>query len=117
MREKWRTTRAGAFTPAQLDELRRKIRWMIARMEEALAASPWLAGDEYSLADINTYPQIEGVTRLYKEFWTEANAPRSMAWLARINERPAVQAAFALSRFRNAPGQALDAEKTERAKS
>jgi glutathione S-transferase len=117
MQEKWRTTRAGAFTPADLDESRRKIRWMVGKMEEGLAASPWLAGEEYSLADINVYPQIEGVTRLYKEFWSEPNAPRCAAWLQRINERPAVHAAFALSRFRNAPGKAMDAEKTERGQS
>ncbi|MCC6948992.1 MAG: glutathione S-transferase family protein [Bradyrhizobiaceae bacterium] len=115
IREKWETTRKGAFTEAQLNESRRKIRWMIARMEEALSDSKWLAGPEYSLADINTYPQIEGVTRLYKEFWNEKNAARSIEWLARMNERPAVKAAFALSRFSNAPGQARDADKTARA--
>jgi hypothetical protein len=53
---------------------------------------------------------IEGVTRLYREIWNEREAPRSMRWLARINERPAVQAAFAYSRFKNAPGRARDAE-------
>ena len=117
IRQKWETTRKGAFTDAQLNESRRHIRWMIARMEEALSTSPWLAGKSYSLADINTYPQIDGVTRLYKEFWTEKNAPRSMEWLARINDRPAVKAAFALSRFGNAPGRARDAEKEVRATS
>lgn len=115
MREKWLTTRKGTFTQDQLDESRRKIRWMIAKMEETLAQSKWLAGQVYTLADINTYPQIEGVTRLYKEFWNEKNAPRSIEWLARINERPAVKAAFALSRFNNAPGRARDAENEVRA--
>lgn len=115
IREKWETTRKGSFTEDQLSESRRKIRWMLGKMEEVLVQSPWLAGPEYSLADINTYPQVEGVTRLYKEFWTEKNVPRSMEWVARINERPAVKAAFALSRFHNAPGKALDADQTARA--
>jgi hypothetical protein len=53
---------------------------------------------------------IEGVTRLYGEIWNEKYASRSMEWLARINERPAVRAAFAYSRFQNAPGRARDAE-------
>lgn len=117
IRDKWQTTREGSFTKEQLDESRRKIRWMLATMEKILAESPWLAGGEYSLADINTYPQVEGVTRLYKEFWSEENVPRSMEWLARINDRPAVKAAFALSRFHNAPGKALDADKTARGQS
>lgn len=114
IREKWETTRKDSFTPEQLDESRRKIRWMLERMERTLAESPWLAGREYSLADINTYPQVEGVTRLYKEYWTDRNVPRTMEWLARINERPAVKAAFALSRFNNAPGKARDADTTVR---
>ena len=114
IRQKWETTRRGAFTQEQLDESHRKIRWMIARMEEALRHSKWLAGHSYSLADINTYPHVEGVTRLYKEFWNDKTAPRSTEWLARVNERPAVKAAFALSRFSNAPGRALDADKTAR---
>jgi len=109
MRDKWQITRKGAFTDDQLDESRRKIRWMLVKMEERLAQSPWLAGQDYSLADINTYPMVEGATRLYCEFCTSDNIPRSVEWLARINGRPAVKAAFALSRFHNAPGKALDA--------
>jgi len=50
------------------------------------------------------------VTRLYDEIWNEKDAARSMEWLARLNERPAVRAAFAYSRFQNAPGKARDAE-------
>jgi glutathione S-transferase len=115
MRDKWQTTRKGAFTEEVLGESRRKIRWMLGKMEEILAQSPWLAGGTYSLADINTYPMIEGTARLYPEFWTPDNVPRSMEWLARINERPAVKAAFGLSRFRNAPGRALDADSSRHA--
>jgi hypothetical protein len=53
---------------------------------------------------------IEGVTRLYGEIWNEKDAGRSMEWLARLNARPTVRAAFAYSRFQNAPGKARDAE-------
>jgi glutathione S-transferase len=110
MRMKWQTMAGPGFSQSQLDDSRRQIRWFIGRMEESLAGTPWLAGESYSLADINTYPMIEGVTRLYGEIWNEREAPRTMEWLARINARPAVQAAFAYSRFRNAPGRARDAE-------
>jgi glutathione S-transferase len=115
MRDKWETTRKGSFTKVELDESRRKIRWTLAKMEEILAQSPWLAGRNYSLADINTYPMVEGAARLYREFCNLDNVPRSMEWLARINERPAVKAAFALSRFHNAPGKALDADSARHA--
>jgi glutathione S-transferase len=115
MQDKWRTTHGGGFAEEALDESRRKIRWTLSKMEEALAQFPWLAGSTYSLADINTYPMIEGATRLYPEFCNRNSVPRCLEWLARINERPAVKAAFALSRFRNAPGRALDADNVRRA--
>jgi len=67
---------------------------MLTKMEEILAKSRWLAGGEYSLADVNTYPMVEGVTRLYREFWTDKNVPRCMEWMAHINDRPAVKQAF-----------------------
>ncbi|HEY7457757.1 MAG TPA: glutathione S-transferase family protein [Xanthobacteraceae bacterium] len=115
MRVKWQTMAGPGFSDAQLEESRRQIRWFIARMEEALRKSPWLAGPSYTLADINAYPMIEGVTRLYQEIWNEKDSPRSIEWLVRINERPAVRAAFAYSRFKNAPGEARDAEAALRA--
>jgi glutathione S-transferase len=115
MREKWAITAGPGFPEDQLDDSRRKIRWFVERMEAALRDDPWLAGPDYSLADINAYPNIEGASRLYKEFWNEKNVPRSIAWLARIGERPAVRAAFGYSRFQNAPGRARDAEKALRA--
>jgi glutathione S-transferase len=115
IREKWQTTAGSGFAEAELEESRRKIRWFVQRMEQALGENAWLAGPDYSLADINAYPMLEGTSRLYWEFWNEANVPRSVAWLARINERPAVRAAFAYSRFQNAPGRARDAEKALRA--
>ena len=83
-------------------------------MEQALGEGPWLAGRDYSLADINAYPMIEGVTRLYKEIWNGKDVPRSIEWLARMNARPAVKAAFGYSRFKNAPGRAQDADKALR---
>ena len=114
IREKWETTAGPGFSEAALEDARRKICWFIERMEKALGESPWLASKDYSLADINAYPVIEGVTRLYKETWNERDAPRSMEWLARMNARPAVKAAFGYSRFKNAPGRAQDADKVLR---
>jgi glutathione S-transferase len=109
MQVKWATTVGPGFSDAELDDSRRKIRLAIERMEAMLAGADWLAGPAYSLADINAYPMIEGAARLYPEAWTAEHAARSMDWLARINARPATQAAFATSRHGNAPGKAADA--------
>lgn len=115
IREKWETTTGPGFSEAALEDSRRKIRWFIERMEKALSEGSWLAGENYSLADINAYPMIEGATRLYKEIWNDKSARHSMEWLARMNARPAVKAAFSYSRFKNAPGRAQDADKVLRA--
>jgi glutathione S-transferase len=109
MREKWSTIHGGGFTVEQLDDSRRLVRQGIDRMEEKLSNGPWLVGADYSLADINTYPMVEGASRLYSDYCNERRARRTMEWLARIAERPATHAAFAMSRFGNAPGRAADA--------
>jgi glutathione S-transferase len=115
IREKWEITAGPGFSEAALEDSRRKIRWFIGRMEKTLSEGPCLAGKDYSLADINAYPMIEGVTRLCKEAWNERDAPRSIEWLARVNARPAVKTAFGYSRFKNVPGRAQDADKVLRA--
>ncbi len=112
MRVKWSTIHGTGFTEAQLEESRRRIRMTVDRMERQLASSPWLAGQSYSLADIDAYPNVEGAARLYPEYCSERRAPRTIEWLGRIAERPAARAAFAMSRFGNAPGRAADAERT-----
>jgi len=61
-------------------------------MEKRLAKVPYLAGDEYTIADIATFPwtrnhDIQGVK------WEDN--PNLARWFNAINERPAVKAALA----------------------
>ena len=67
-------------------------------MEAILESGQWLAGEEYSLADINSYSMVAGVPRLVPEAMNEEVSPRSVDWLARMNDRRAVKAALATSR-------------------
>ncbi|HEX5421268.1 MAG TPA: glutathione S-transferase family protein [Gammaproteobacteria bacterium] len=110
MREKWSTIHGRGFTEEQLDDARRQIRWVLDRLEERLAAKPWITSDDYSLADINTYPMVEGASRLYPDYCNERRLPRTFGWLRRISERPATREAYAMSRFGNQPGRVADAE-------
>ena len=69
------------------------------RMEDVLGNSKWLAGDQFSLADIAITPFIErfeanGIDILLD--W--AKRPKSGAWWQRVQERPSYQIAFS---FRN----------------
>jgi glutathione S-transferase len=95
-RDKWATIAGESFTEAQLADSRRRIGASIERMEKILAGSRWLAGDSYSLADVNTYSMAAGVPRFFPEFMNPQLTPRSCEWLAAMNARPAVQAALAM---------------------
>lgn len=98
-RQKWLTAATESFPPEQLEEDRRKVAFSIERQEKALAGGKWLVGDEYTLADVNIYSMTAAVPRLHPETMTEAKTPRTIEWLQRMNERPAVKAALATSRM------------------
>jgi glutathione S-transferase len=97
-RDKWKTAATHSFTTEQLADSKRKVGVSIERMERILEKSKWLAGDEYSLADINSYSMVVPVPRFFPEFMTEKTTPRALEWVARMNERPAVKAALAMAR-------------------
>ena len=95
-RDKWATVAGESFTPEQLADSRRKLGVSIGRMEQILTNSRWLAGNTYSLADVNSYSMVAGVQRFFPEFMNEKDTPRSVEWLAAMNERAAVKAALAM---------------------
>jgi glutathione S-transferase len=60
----------------------------IAEMEEALASSPYLAGERYSLADIAATPYVNRAEMLGMEGLWVGRRPRVTDWLTRIRQRP-----------------------------
>src|SRR5262245_35362166 len=75
-REKWRTARSG-FAEADLANATRKIEVAVDKAEKQLAETKWLAGDMYTLADINFYCYCGvAVQRLFPEMEVEKRAPR-----------------------------------------
>jgi glutathione S-transferase len=95
-RDKWATVAGESFTPEQLAESRRKLGVSIERLEKRLEKSEWIAGPEYSLADVNSYTMIAGVARFFPDLMNEKSSPHAVGWLKRLNERPAVKAALAM---------------------
>lgn len=95
-REKWRTARSG-FSDTDLANATRKIEVAVAKVETQLSHTRWLAGNQYTLADINFF-SICGMAlqRLFPEMMVEKRAPRLVEWVARVNERPGVKAALAM---------------------
>lgn len=95
-RDKWATVAGESFSEEQLADSRRKLGVSMERMEKILEESEWLAGPSYSLADVNSYSMVAGVPRLCPEHMNGQKTPRSVEWLERMNQRPAVQAALAM---------------------
>ncbi|MEO6215374.1 MAG: glutathione binding-like protein, partial [Sphingomonas sp.] len=94
---KWRNARAG-FPQATLDEEMRKIRVSVAKLEARLAESPWLAGDDYTLADICNFAIANRMQFGFADIVNTEATPNLVAWIDRINARPAAQAMFAQSK-------------------
>jgi glutathione S-transferase len=94
---KWRSARAG-FPQATLDEEMRKVRFSVDRLERRLAESEWLAGADYTLADVCNFAIANGMQHGFAEVVNVDATPHLVAWIERINARPAAQAMFAKSK-------------------
>ncbi len=92
-REKWKTARSG-FSPADLANATRKIEAAIDKVEQQLSRTAYLAGDRFTLADINFFAMCGvGLQRMFPELKV---GPRLVDWLGRVRSRPGVQAALAM---------------------
>lgn len=91
---KWRNARNG-FPQAVLDEEMRKIGTSVRRLEERLGESEWLAGEEYTLADICNFAIANGMEKGFAELVNPSDTPNLIGWIGRINARPACRQMFA----------------------
>jgi glutathione S-transferase len=95
-REKWKTARSG-FSDADLANAIRKIEVAVDKVEGQLAQTPWLAGEMYTLADINFYSHCGMmVERMFPEMEIAKRAPRLVDWRERVAARPASKQAAAM---------------------
>jgi glutathione S-transferase len=102
-RKKWQTARSG-FSEADLANATEKIIYAIGKVEAQLAKTAWLAGDDYTLADINFYSMCGMmVERMFPELKVGERCPRLVAWREKMTARPAVARALA-GEDRTAPG-------------
>ena len=95
-REKWRTARSG-FDEDDLANATRKIEVAVDKVEDQLKQTPWLAGDMYTLADINYFSHCGMMlARMFPDIGTQERCPRLLDWVERMNARPGVAAALAM---------------------
>src|SRR5207302_11501191 len=102
-RRKWRAARSG-FSEADLAHATEKILFAVDKVEKQLAQTAWIAGDEYTLADINFYSYCGmSVDRMFPELAIGKRCPRLIEWREKMTARPAVARALA-GEDRTAPG-------------
>jgi len=77
-------------------------------LEKRLGAAEWLAGDEYSMADIITFPWIRNPDRRGIDLATYPNVKR---WHDAVANRPAVQRGVQVLAENQRKGQITDAER------
>jgi glutathione S-transferase len=102
-RKKWKAARSG-FSEADLANATEKIVYAVDKVEKQLAETTWLAGNAYTLADINFYSMCGMmVERMFPELEIGRRCPRMLEWRGKMNARPAVAKALA-GEDRTAPG-------------
>ena len=68
------------------------------KIEGGIGDGPWLMGQAYTLADIDLLPYADRIALYFPDILgPDADTPHTLAWLARIRERPAVQKTYAQS--------------------
>jgi glutathione S-transferase/GST-like protein len=105
-RNAWLAVIDGAYDEAAVAAFRERLELPVGRIEAALAKATWLAGPEYSIADIDAYALVDPLTDLAPSIVSADATPRIVDWLARIAARPAVHAARGRAR-RNDPRTAF----------
>jgi glutathione S-transferase/GST-like protein len=95
-RRVWRLIMAKQVPEAELAESNRRIRAGIQLFEQALTEYPYLAGPQYSLADVVAMITVFAMPTMRPEEVNDRKTPHYMDWFRRCHARPGTRAAFGL---------------------
>lgn len=91
---KWDWIQQGIGAPGAADKIRLYDAYL-HKMDDTLAASPWLAGWQFSMADVAMAPYVNRVAALALEgMWSGGRLPRVEQWFQEVRRRPAFHQAF-----------------------
>jgi glutathione S-transferase len=90
---RWLKAAREGFSEAEVQASLARLARTLDRMERGLRNGPWLAGEHYSLADIDMAPFVHRITAL-GEARMIAERPLAAGWYARMQERPAFRTAM-----------------------
>ena len=90
-RRSWLDAYRQVTPPEQIEESHRRARQGAKRVEQHLRAHPFVAGKTYSLADIDLMNFCGFMPMWMPELVNEKDTPATLAWRAKVEERPAVR--------------------------
>jgi len=83
----------GGFSQTEYDNALEQLARSFARIEESLRDNLWIAGDDYTIADICMAPVVQRLDDIgLASLWSER--PRLSRWYAALRARPAYGQAF-----------------------
>ncbi|PWC15957.1 GSH-dependent disulfide bond oxidoreductase [Brenneria corticis] len=80
--------------PYAIERYQQETQRLYRVLDKQLQKNPWLAGENYSIADIATYPWVVSYARQRIDL---ADYPAVKSWYERINARPATERAYKLA--------------------
>jgi GST-like protein len=94
----WRKAIFNEFTAKELEESKRRVWFATDVLERHLQQHEWIAGEMYSLGDINGFNLGYALPLSQPQHCNDARTPYIMRWLRRIYARPAVKQTWAMGR-------------------
>jgi glutathione S-transferase len=97
-RQAWLAAIDGTYTDERLAAVRERLQVPLRRIEGTLKRTYWLAGNDYSLADIDAFSFLNSLPGLAPDVLNAKECPRTMEFVERMRARDAVKGALAMSR-------------------
>jgi glutathione S-transferase/GST-like protein len=94
----WRKAMFDEFSEAELAESRRRVAFAAEILEEHLSKHRFIAGDTYSLGDINGFNLGYALPFSQPQRCNDEKTPHIMEWLRTIYARPATKETWAKGR-------------------
>ncbi len=106
-RRSWMNAALQRTPQDQIEELHRRVREGVRRIEAALSERPWVAGQSFSLADIDLF-HFYGFKSMWLPDWiveltNEMDTPATFDWVNRMEERASTRRVHADTVLRRPP--------------
>ncbi len=93
-RSRWEKMAQGGFSEAEIESAYVQMRECLDKADAQVRKTPWLAGPQFSLADVAILPFIERISNLRPEFLEGAEYEALRDWLRRSKQRGSFDQAF-----------------------